>query len=299
MSSKVLHMKIQTECVPCLLKRVIYEIKQSAKDKKLQTKAIRNACKVFSEIYDPNTSSAIIATKVHKIVYDTLGDKDPYKHLKNQSNVVAKSLLPKVEGLIKASECPLKTSMICSIIGNMMDFGIAGSSAKPEMLKNVFKKTFDESLGYDDYIQLEKLLKKARSVILFADNCGEIVFDKILCRELKKFNPNILLTLVVRGEPIISDATIEDVEELQFEEVTDEILTTSCFAIGVNFSNIPDKLNKTLKQADLIICKGMANYEAFSETEYRPIAYLLRTKCSAIANSMNIPIGVNAIKVYE
>ena len=292
-------MKIQTECVPCLLKRVIYETKQSTKDKNLQTRAIRNACWVFSEIYDPNTSSAIIATKVHKIVYDTLGDKDPYKHLKNQSNVVAKSLLPKVEGLIKASECPLKTSMICSIIGNMMDFGIAGSSAKPEMLKNVFKKTFDEGLGYDNYMPLEKLLKKAHNIVLFTDNCGEIVFDKILCREIKNFNTNIFLTLVVRGEPIISDATIEDVEELQFKEVTDEILTTGCFAIGIDFRNLPNKLDKSLKKTDLIICKGMANYEAFSETDYRPIAYLLRTKCSAIANSMNIPIGVNAIKVYE
>ena len=39
--------------------------------------------------------------------------------------------------------------------------------------------------------------------------------------------------------------------------------------------------------------------EAFSETNYHPIAYLLRTKCTAIANSMNIPINKNAIKVYN
>jgi len=54
-----------------------------------------------------------------------------------------------------------------------------------------------------------------------------------------------------------------------------------------------------LKQSDLIICKGMANYESFSETNYRPIAYLLRTKCSAIANSMNLPLNINVIKLYE
>jgi len=46
-----------------------------------------------------------------------------------------------------------------------------------------------------------------------------------------------------------------------------------------------------------LICKGMANYESFSETGYRPIAYLLRTKCNAIATSMNIALNVNAIKV--
>ena len=292
-------MKIQTECVACLLNRVIYETKQSTEDKKLRTQAVKNACKTLSEIYDPGACSATIATKVHKIVYDTLGDKDPYKYLKNQSNKVAKSLLPKVEDLIKESEHPLKTIMICSIIGNMMDFGIAGGSSNPAMLKEIFEKTFNEGLGYDDYLHLEKLLKKAKLVVLFTDNCGEIVFDKILCRELKKFNPDIFLTLVVRGEPIISDATIEDAKELKFNDVVGDILTTGCFAIGVDFDHLPDKLDKALKKADLIICKGMANYEAFSETDYRPIAYLLRTKCSAIANSMNIPINVNAIKVYD
>ena len=45
-----------------------------------------------------------------------------------------------VEELIKKSEDPLKTSMICSIIGNIMDFGIEGSSTHPKMLKEVFER---------------------------------------------------------------------------------------------------------------------------------------------------------------
>jgi damage-control phosphatase, subfamily I len=62
---------------------------------------------------------------------------------------------------------------------------------------------------------------------------------------------------------------------------------------------LPSALKKSLDQADLIICKGMANYEAFSETNYKPIAYLLRTKCTAIANSMGLPLNINAIKLYQ
>jgi len=281
------------------LKRIIFEAKQSSDDKTLQTEVIRNACKMLSEIYNPNECSAVIATKVHKMVYDTLGDKDPYAELKINSNLIAKSLLPKIEKLVKKSDDPLKTSMICSIIGNMMDFGIEGASTDPKMLKDIFEKIYSEGLGYDDYPKLKKHLKKAKHVILFTDNCGEIVFDKVLCHELKRFNPSIFITLVARGKPIISDATLKDVQELNFKEIVDEILTTGCFAIGVDFNLLPPKLEEAIKRADLIICKGMANYEAFSETEYKPIAYLLRTKCSAIANSMKISLDVNAIKLYE
>ena len=292
-------MKIQTQCVPCLMKRIIFEAEQSTNDIKKRTKAIKNACKLLSELYDPNECSATIATKVHKIAYESLGDDDPYRDLKNQSNKIALSLIPKVEELIRKSDDPLKTSIICSIIGNTMDFGIDGSSDKPENLKDIFGSMMADGLGYDDTKGFEELLSKSKKVVLFTDNCGEIVFDKVLCKELKKFNSDIFLTLVVRGEPIISDATIADAEELQFNEVVDEVLTTGCFAIGVDFERLPKELEKTLEQADLIICKGMANYEAFSETDYRPIAYLLRTKCSAIANSIKLPVNINAVKLFN
>jgi hypothetical protein len=292
-------MKIQPECVPCLLKRIIFEAEQSTKDPDIRTKVIKNACKVLSKYYDPNECSATIATKVHKIAYEILGDDDPYKDLKNLSNKIAQSLVPRVQEMLKESDDPLKTSIICSIVGNTMDFGIEGGSSHPEALKDIFEETVAEGLGYDDTSKIEELLKKSKHVMLFADNCGEIVFDKILCRGLKKFNPNISITLVVRGEPIISDATMKDAEELKFKEVVDEVLTTECFAIGVDFKKLPSSLKKALKQTDLIICKGMANYEAFSETDYHPIAYLLRTKCTAIANSMNLPLNINAVKLYE
>ena len=291
-------MKIQIECVPCLLKRIIFETNQSTKDEKLKKKIVQKTCRLLSDLYDPNVSSATIATKVHKIAYEILGDNDPYRDLKEQSNKVALSLIPRAEELIECSDDPLRITMLLSIIGNMMDFGISGASSNPESLSEIFEKTFAEDLGHDDSDEIKKLLLKSKRVLLFTDNCGEIVFDKILCRELKKFNQDIFLTIVVKGEPIISDATIKDVEELGFEKVTDEILTTGCFAIGLDFNKIPSALKNAIDKADLIICKGMANYEAFSETNYRPIAYLLRTKCTAISNSMNLPLYVNAVKLY-
>lgn len=292
-------MKIQTECVHCLLKRIIFETEQSTKDKALRTKTIKNVCKVLSELYDPDKSSASIATKAHKIAYETLGDNDPYKELKKKSNEIAKKFVPRVEELIECSDEPLRTAIICSVIGNMMDFGIDGASQHPEFLGDIFEDMFAEDLGFDDTDDLKNLLLKSKRVLLFTDNCGEIVFDEILCRELKKINPEIFLTLVVKGEPIISDATLEDIEGLNFEEVTDDILTTDCFAIGLDFDKLPEELEKDLEKADLIVCKGMANYEAFSETDYHPVAYLLRTKCTAIARSMNLPLNINAVKLYK
>ena len=181
-------MKIQTECLPCLLKRMLFETELSTTDTKRQTEALRTACSLLAQLYDPEVCSASIATKVHQAVYNALGDKDPYRTLKHQSNAIATTLVPKVESLIKNSQDPLKTSMVCSIIGNIMDFGIDGSSAHPQMLQDVFDRLYEEGLGHDDYETLKKHIKQATFLVLFTDNCGEIVFDKLLCRELKNFN---------------------------------------------------------------------------------------------------------------
>jgi damage-control phosphatase, subfamily I len=291
-------MKIQPECVPCLLKRILFETQQVTQDTKQQTDVIRATCLMFSKQYNPDICSATIATQVHKRVYDLLHDSDPYKKLKQDSTRVALSLVPKVNRLISTSSDPLKTSMLCAILGNVMDFGIEGAHSHPGMLEQVFDRLFDEKLGYDDYSRLKELIKKAKRLVFFTDNCGEIVFDKLLCQELKRFNPDLALTVVVKGEPVLSDATVQDAIDVQFQDVAD-VLTTGCFAVGVDFQQLPKAVTQALKSADLIVCKGMANYESFSETSYKPVVYLLRIKCQTIARSMGLPLNTSVIKVYE
>ncbi|MGB2580908.1 MAG: ARMT1-like domain-containing protein, partial [Thermoplasmata archaeon] len=52
-----------------------------------------------------------------------------------------------------------------------------------------------------------------------------------------------------------------------------------------------------LRSYDLIIAKGMANYESLSETDIGPVAYLLRTKCDPIADSLGLKKDINAAKL--
>lgn len=292
-------MKITTECVPCLIKRVIFESEQSSDDPEVRAEAVRKALSVLSEIYDPNSCSAEIATRVHSVVYDVLGDDDPYSELKNKSNKIALELFSYIQGIVKKSEDSLFTSMLCSIVGNMMDYGISGGSSSPDELSSTFDEFFQQGIGYNEYPRLKELIADSKKILFFTDNCGEIVLDKILVKELKRFNPDMYLTLVVKGESVLSDATMDDAISLGFDEKVDEILTTGSFAVGLDLNNIPQELKIALNESDLIICKGMANYEVFSETHYRPIAYLMRTKCRSIAESMGVEKGISVIKVYE
>jgi hypothetical protein len=292
-------MKIKPRCIPCLLNRVIYEAKLSTHKEEMQERALKAAIEVIANEYNGKENSAELATKVHRAVYKSLQKKDPYQKLKKEATKVALSLLPRVEDIIRRSPDPIEASALASIVANSLDFGIAGGIQSPNLFAKNFFVFYQEGLGSSDLLRVKKILNEGGEMLCFTDNCGEIVFDKSLCKEIKRFNQEINLTLVVKGEPILNDASYKDLEGLGFEQVVDEILDTGCFAIGLDFNHMRKKLKEKLKRTKLIICKGMANYEAFSDTNYRPIVYLLRTKCESIAESMDLPLNINAIKLYE
>jgi uncharacterized protein with ATP-grasp and redox domains len=285
---------MRCECVPCLLRRTIYECELVSE--KLTEQAVREALKILAQEYFSRANSVKVATKIHRKVYQILGNEDPYKELKERSNKVALKLQAQVEAKIKSSNNKLESAMLCSIIGNILDFGIAHDYGTPEKLVDEFEYFWNLGFGVNDSAKAKKYLRKGNSIVFLPDNCGEIIFDKLLCEQLKNFN--VHLTIIVKEKPMLTDATLKEVEELKFKEIVDEILT-STNAVGIDFNEISNEVKTVIENADLIICKGMGLYEAFCETNYKPILYLLRTKCAPVAEDMGLEKNINVAKLYE
>jgi len=288
-------MKVQPECVPCLLKRVLYETKLVDESKAYKT--LKAATGILDRDFSEHINSAKLATKIHGEAYKILESKDVYEGMKNRSNSVAKKILPHAQELISASKDSLKSSILCSIVGNVLDFGVDSPIREPEEILSKFDILYNEGLGHDDTDKIEKMLAKGSNVLYFTDNAGEIVFDSLLIKELKKFD--IHLTLVAKGEPILMDATVKDVKDLGLDNLVDEVETTNAFAVGVDFTKTTSNLKNKLEESDLIISKGMANWESFSDENYHPIAYLLRVKCNPVARGLGVEKEMNVAKLYE
>jgi len=274
---------------------VLFEAEQV--DGSLNVVATRNAAEMLGELFGDNVCSATVATQVHRKTYQLLGTNDPYGALKRKSNEIALDIYPSAEKLVASSKDPLRTAFLCSIVGNVLDFGIGVGFDNPARLKKEFKNLLDEGLGWDDTARIKALLKKAESVVYLADNCGEIVLDRLALKELKRFD--IDLTLVVKEEPILADATKKDISRLGMERIVDRIVEAPGFAVGIDLDSLNGKFGKMMKNADLIIAKGMANFESLSETDLAPVAYLLRTKCSPVANALGLRKDINAVKLLE
>lgn len=287
-------MDFSAECAPCLLRRILFQTRLV--DPSRETEVMASCLRLVAEEWEPGMNSAALATRVHRLCYDILGVDDPYAALKAESNRVAFSLLPRAEELVAASQDRLKTACLVAIAGNVMDFGIGGYE-HPEELRHLFEKLVSQEPEPNDLGRLREILLVAKEVVYLFDNCGEIVLDLPLLRELKGMG--LRITGVVKGEPIISDATWEDLSVSGADKVLDECLTTGVFAVGLDLDRVPKALQDAFSRADLVIAKGMANFEALSDTNVRPIAHLLRSKCAPVSNAIGARKDRNVIKLFE
>ncbi|MDI6640600.1 MAG: ARMT1-like domain-containing protein [Methanocellales archaeon] len=284
-------MKIYPRCIPCLLARVHYEAELSTDDIELQHKAIQAGVQWLDKEYRHNVPITYISTGVHRRAYEVLGG-DPYAAKKKMSDEIALRLLPTIKQLVEFdSEGAFRRSIIASIAGNLFDFGVLGF--EPEgRFEDCFMEAFERGLNVDDTDGMICLLD---DVLYIADNCGEIVFEGLVLDQIKRLGGRT--TLVVKGAPMLTDATLKEANETGISGKADRVLTTGSNAVGIDLSEAPYELVEALHSSSLIISKGMANYESLSEYDFRLIAYLLRAKCGPIAKSLGIRKGWNVAKL--
>ena len=283
-------MRISPLCPSCLLNRVYYEAKLVTDNYETISKCIEEALKLLSDNYPKKPVNAHLATIIHRRVYEIINDPDPYAKVKVEANRVAKRILPKASKLVEESFDRFKSAVIVSIIGNTFDYGVMGHEVGGRNFISYFYKKLNEGLKVDHVDEIKKLCSGG-NVVYLTDNAGEIFFDTILMNKIKDICSR--LTVIVRGRPILSDATLEDARLAGVDKIADELLTNGKGAIGIMVEELPELSLKRLEEADIIIAKGMANYECLSEDEleFKPIAFLLTAKCEPVAKSIGVGVG--------
>lgn len=289
-------MKHTPECIPCLLRRVLFQSKlpNNGKEKESMDAALKTCARVVFE----ESNSAKMATYVHRSSYDALGIRDPYLDLKIRADETAMRYGDRVRDYINKSENKFKAAVKIAIIGNIMDFGAGKAIDKPEEFDDIFEFLLEMGLEKDDTDSIEKILDIPGTVIYIFDNCGESVFDIPLIRQIREKGNRVVG--VVRGEPILNDVTPDDAKRIGLDKELDKLLTTNAFAIGVDLDKIDDELRMEFEGASLIIAKGMANFESLAEEKMKaPTAYFLKAKCQPVASELEVGVGDNVAKLIQ
>ncbi|MCI5191354.1 MAG: DUF89 family protein, partial [Candidatus Electrothrix sp. AS4_5] len=119
-------------------------------------------------------------------------------------------------------------------------------------------------------------------VLYLCDNCGEIVFDGLLIKQLNRLGCQV--TAAVRESPIINDATLQDAQFCGLDTMC-TVISNGTGCPGTPLASCSTEFKQCFQEADLIISKGMGNFESLSEVS-APIFFLFTVKCSRVADHL-------------
>ncbi len=283
-------MKVYYECAPCFMRQAREALDLATDDEQKKMEAMEEIIKLMNQKFKKGASSNDIGTAIHRIIKKITGNDDPYHVEKVRSNEIAQKFLPQITGLLEKDNS-LENHVKAAIVGNLIDFAALGVDFDPS---KVIMDTMDSPLEINHLSELENDLMNVKTVLYLADNTGEIVFDKLLIKKLREYD--VQITLALKEKPILNDACEEDALSAGLDEVA-ELVTTGTDSVGVVYSQLSPEFKELLDDAELIISKGLGNYEGLTEIDLgdKPVYCLLNSKCSPIARDIGVKERANIL----
>jgi damage-control phosphatase, subfamily I len=237
-----------------------------------------------------NFSAPCFSRELHQVLRLYSNNPDPYIKVKKQSNDLVLEMYPALKKLLIESENPYETALRLAIAGNIIDFGISNQYDLDATIDKVLKSDF----AINHSSELKGALSTAKTVLYLGDNSGEIVLDKLFIETI--MHPN--LTYVVRGAPVINDATIDDARYVGMDTVAD-VITNGYDAPSTIVDKCSDEFKELFDCADVIISKGQGNLEGLLGKTDKEVYFLLMVKCDVIAEALKVKKGDFVVKKQD
>jgi len=270
-------MQTYLDCYPCTLRQALQAARMADATLEQQNQIIQETLMILKSL-PAGTTPPEIGSRVHALVRELTGNQDPYLQVKRESTEKALALLPKLRSIVTEAADSLEAAVRISIAGNIIDFG-----PNPDYdLWEVVERIQHQPLAIDRMTELKAAINTASSILYLGDNAGETVFDKVLIEVLDK-----PVTYVVRGGPVLNDVSLQDALDAGLDEVA-EIVDNGARITGTVLSACSPAFQARFNAAELILSKGMGNYETLSAVD-APIFFLLQVKCPVIGVDLGVP----------
>ena len=276
-------MRTYFDCVQCFVRQALDAARLLSTDEKIHEQVLRRVLSLSSKM-DFYKSPPEKGQRIHRLIREFLRDDDPYRQIKDRSNRLAMKLYPELKMKIEQSSDPLETAMRFAIAGNIIDLGV-NSQLDESIIYKTIEDSMKNALFPNTINDFRDAVNLATDILYLGDNAGEIVFDRLLIEQL----PYEKVTFVVRGSPVINDATLVDA---RFAGITDivEVIDNGSDAPGTILEDCSPAFCARFEKADLIIAKGQGNYESLSDIK-KNILFVLIAKCPVIARDIGCDVG--------
>lgn len=275
------------ECLICQVKALEkriekYEISLDKRDRIVSELFKKIASIDLEKSYSPEITRDILYALSQSSEID-----DPYLPEKNQGNQELLDRYDEFKEKIQQSDNPYDTALRLAIAGNIIDFG----PTHVFDVEGTIEKVLISDFAIDHSVKLRQKIEKAKTILYLGDNAGEIVMDKLFLETLNHRN----VWFAVREKPVLNDVTRREAEEVGIDEFS-RIISNGDDAPSTLLHRVSDEFMQVYEKADLIISKGMGNYEGLMFENDPRLFFLLMVKCEVIGRKIGASKGEFVVK---
>ena len=278
-------MNIDEACVACIINQSAKVSTAIGADKEL-THTLSSTVEKLSKNFSYEQNPPEIASYVYAKMAEIADKEDLYDEVKSLSTKKALSFIPFLKEKLLHSEDKLLTATKIAVAGNVIDLAAAVEFDLEEELEKIFYTDF----AHNDMAGFEKELEKAKNIVVIGDNVGEHIFDYLFIETLKKLYPQSTFSYMVRGKPIINDVTMKEAVECGFDSLCN-LVDSGVNTPGFTYNRANKNAQTLFDNADLVISKGMGNYECLTPSHRDKICFLLKVKCGVVGASLQKEVG--------
>ena len=268
-------MKLNPYCMCCAVNKQEEKIRKFP-DMDKKTEYMKKVMSILSSAEEQDCSPSL-SVEIKKLYSEFWNcPAEDYTEIKKEFNQLMLNVEASVEEKIRTSADPLETALLYARIGNYIDFAALENVSQETMLK-LLENENQEPLSQTEYANFQTDLSTAKTLVYLTDNCGEIVLDKLAVKILKEKYPQLNITVIVRGYPVVNDATMEDAEEIGLTDIV-KVTGNGSNVGGTWFPGLSNEARTLLEQADVILAKGQGNFETMNDCGLN-VYYLFLCKC--------------------
>jgi len=279
-------MKTALECIPCFINQAIRAFKTNGESEERIIEILPDLLELLKGV-DFDRTPMENASVMYRFISGSLGVEDVYRAVKKAHNEIFLKGYQRFKEIVMNSDDRLRRAIELSCSANLVDLGSRDVSTK-DVFEEVISYSY-RSFYLDHYKILREELTRARSLVYFLDNAGEAVLDMLLVETIVEEFPNLSRVIVIAKErPFINDITRAEALEMGFTRIP----RVSVIGIYPSSDKSPnywsEDIRKLIHDADVVIAKGQANFEALDVPK---VYHLFYVKCSAVSKCIGAPIG--------
>jgi len=287
-------MNANSMCVSCLVSKQ-EKLIRNFPDEEKKAEYMHQLLKILYD-HAQKVSAPMLTVYINELFERFWGMTEDYRPLKKKYNQLLLDREAALTAQIETAADPVKECIKYVCAANYIDFS-AVDNVNEDTFEKLLEKAKGESVSEDEYAFFVEDLKKAKQMAYLTDNCGEVVLDEIFIRYLKKTYPDLQITVIVRGQDVLNDATMEDAEEVGLTEVA-ACIGNGDNAPGTILANLDENARRVLSDADVVISKGQGNFESLFGEGVNPY-FLFLCKCELFVRRFGLEQFTSVFKREE